>query len=87
MFGSIDSNLKDLQAEFSQVLSNEILIDIQSFIDAREWEMALEELCFKLLENKVNINETQYQKIESVGVQMKMKKKCWEMVKPLIKNY
>ena len=54
---------------------------LQSYINAGEWNLALETLCDILIEEEIPIDSRGYELLQEVGNTLSMEKETWEMLK------
>ncbi|MEG4344574.1 MafI family immunity protein [Microcoleus sp. A003_D6] len=66
----LKESLSDTQIEF-----------LQSYINAGEWNLALETLCDILIEEEIPIDSRGYELLQEVGNTLSMEKETWEMLK------
>ena len=74
-------NLNEVLAKLKESLSDTQIEFLQSYINAGEWNLALETLCDILIEEEIPIDSRGYELLQEVGNTLSMEKETWEMLK------
>lgn len=80
----IENRLNELLSLVSNVLSESQRDDIQMFINASEWGLALETICEFLYEDELPLSEKAYELCREVGMGMSLDSSNWEVLKPQV---
>ncbi|NJK67192.1 MAG: MafI family immunity protein [Microcoleus sp. SU_5_3] len=73
--------LNEVLAQLKESLSDTQIEFLQSYINAGEWNLALETLCDLLIEEEIPLNLRGYELLQEVGNILNMDRKTWEMLK------
>ncbi|MEG5044450.1 MafI family immunity protein [Microcoleus sp. B4-C1] len=73
--------LNEVLAQLKEVFSGAQIEFLQSYINAGEWNLALETLCDILLEEEISIDLKAYELLQEVGNILNMERETWEMLK------
>lgn len=73
--------LNEVLAQLKEILSETQIEFLQSYINAGEWNLALEILCDILIEEEIPINLKGYELLQEVGNILNMERETWEMLK------
>ncbi|MCC3592640.1 MULTISPECIES: MafI family immunity protein [unclassified Microcoleus] len=73
--------LNEVLARLKESLSDTQIEFLQSYINAGEWNLALEILCDILIEEEIPIDSRGYELLQEVGNTLNMEKETWEMLK------
>ncbi|MEG4337864.1 MafI family immunity protein [Microcoleus sp. D3_18_C2] len=73
--------LNEVLAQLKEVFSGAQIEFLQSYINAGEWNLALETLCDILLEEEIPIDLKAYELLQEVGNILNMERETWEMLK------
>ncbi len=73
--------LNEVLAQLKESLSDTQIEFLQSYINAGEWNLALETLCDILIEEEIPIDSRGYELLQEVGNTLSMEKETWEMLK------
>ena len=73
--------LNEVLAKLKESLSDTQIEFLQSYINAGEWNLALEILCDILIEEEIPIDSRGYELLQEVGNTLSMEKETWEMLK------
>ena len=73
--------LNEVLAQLKEILSDTQIEFLQSYINAGEWNLALEILCDILIEEEIPINLKGYELLQEVGNILNMERETWEMLK------
>ena len=73
--------LNEVLAQLKEVFSDGQIEFLQSYINAGEWNLALETLCDILIEEEIPIDLKGYELLQEVGNILNMKRETWEMLK------
>lgn len=73
--------LNEVLAQLKEILSETQIEFLQSYINAGEWNLALEILCDILIEEEIPIDSRGYELLQEVGNTLSMEKETWEMLK------
>jgi len=73
--------LNEVLAKLKESLSDTQIEFLQSYINAGEWNLALETLCDILIEEEIPIDSRGYELLQEVGNTLSMEKETWEMLK------
>ena len=76
--------LNEVLAQLKQILSDNQIEFLQSYINAGEWNLALEILCDILIEEEIPIDLNSYELLQEVGDSLNMELETWEMLKVLV---
>jgi len=71
--------------ELISCLSNKDFNDVNELLDHNEWGIAFELLCSALFQDKIQISQEAYEKIENAGKVMELDYSLWEVLRPLVK--
>jgi hypothetical protein len=75
------SKLNEVLAQIKEVFSDTQIEFLQSYINAGEWNLALEILCDILIEEEIPIDLKSYELLQEVGNILNMERQTWEMLK------
>ena len=75
------NKLNKVLAKLKESLSDTQIEFLQSYINAGEWNLALETLCDILIEEEIPIDSRGYELLQEVGNTLSMEKETWEMLK------
>ena len=75
------NKLNEVLAQLKQILSDTQIEFLQSYINAGEWNLALEILCDILIEEEIPIDLKGYELLQEVGNILNMEQETWEMLK------
>jgi len=75
------NKLNEVLAQLNEILSDTQIEFLQSYINAGEWNLALEILCDILIEEEIPINLKGYELLQEVGNILNMERETWEMLK------
>jgi len=75
------NKLNEVLAQLKEILSDTQIEFLQSYINAGEWNLALEILCDILIEEEIPINLKGYELLQEVGNILNMERETWEMLK------
>ena len=75
------NKLNKVLAKLKESLSDTQIEFLQSYINAGEWNLALEILCDILIEEEIPIDSRGYELLQEVGNTLSMEKETWEMLK------
>ena len=83
MFDSkiVVNKLNEVLAQLKEVFSDTQIEFLQSYINAGEWNLALEILCDILIEEEISIDLKAYELLQEVGNILNMESETWEMLK------
>lgn len=83
MFDSkiVVKKLNEVLAQLKEVFSDTQIEFLQSYINAGEWNLALEILCDILIEEEISIDLKAYELLQEVGNILNMERETWEMLK------
>ena len=83
MFDSkiVVNKLNEVLAQLKEILSDTQIEFLQSYINAGEWNLALEILCDILIEEEISIDLKAYELLQEVGNILNMERETWEMLK------
>ncbi|MEK0182076.1 MAG: MafI family immunity protein [Oscillatoriales cyanobacterium] len=73
--------LNEVLAQLKEILSETQIEFLQSYINAGEWNLALEILCDILIEEEIPIDLKGYELLQEVGNILNMERETWEMLK------
>lgn len=73
--------LNEVLAQLKEVFSGAQIEFLQSYINAGEWNLALETLCDILIEEEISIDLKAYELLQEVGNILNMERETWEMLK------
>ena len=73
--------LNEVLAQLKEILSDTQIEFLQSYINAGEWNLALEILCDILIEEEIPIDLKSYELLQEVGHILNMERETWEMLK------
>lgn len=73
--------LNEVLAQLKEVFSDGQIEFLQSYINAGEWNLALEILCDILIEEEIPIDLKGYELLQEVGNILNMERETWEMLK------
>ncbi|MCC3476248.1 MAG: MafI family immunity protein [Microcoleus sp. PH2017_29_MFU_D_A] len=73
--------LNEVLTQLKEVFSDDQIEFLQSYINAGEWNLALETLCDILIEEEIPIDSRGYELLQEVGNTLNMEKETWEMLK------
>ena len=73
--------LNEVLAQLKEILSDTQIEFLQSYINAGEWNLALEILCDILIEEEISIDLKAYELLQEVGNILNMESETWEMLK------
>ena len=73
--------LNEVLAQLKEILSDTQIEFLQSYINACEWNLALEILCDILIEEEISIDLKAYELLQEVGNILNMERETWEMLK------
>jgi len=73
--------LNEVLAQLKEVFSGAQIEFLQSYINAGEWNLALETLCDILIEEEIPIDLKGYELLQEVGNILNMERETWEMLK------
>ncbi|WP_341735839.1 MafI family immunity protein [Microcoleus sp. CAWBG640] len=73
--------LNEVLAQLKEVFSDAQTEFLQSYINAGEWNLALETLCDLLIEDEISIDLKAYELLQEVGNILNMERETWEMLK------
>jgi len=73
--------LNEVLAQLKEVFSGAQIEFLQSYINAGEWNLALETLCDILIEEEIPIDLKAYELLQEVGNILNMERETWEMLK------
>ena len=73
--------LNEVLAQLKEVFSDAQIEFLQSYINAGEWNLALEILCDILIEEEIPIDLKSYELLQEVGNILNMERETWEMLK------
>lgn len=73
--------LNEVLAQLKEVFSDGQIEFLQSYINAGEWNLALETLCDILIEEEIPIDLKGYELLQEVGNILNMERETWEMLK------
>ena len=73
--------LNEVLAQLKEVFSDAQIEFLQSYINAGEWNLALETLCDILIEEEIPIDLKAYELLQEVGNILNMERETWEMLK------
>ncbi|MCU0542794.1 MAG: MafI family immunity protein [Oscillatoriaceae cyanobacterium Prado104] len=77
----IPGNLNEVLAQLKESISDTQVEFLQSYINAGEWNLALETLCDLLIEEEIPINSRGYELLQEVGNVLNVEGETWEMLK------
>ena len=75
------NKLNQVLAQLKEVFSDAQIEFLQSYINAGEWNLALETLCDILIEEEIPIDLKGYELLQEVGNILNMESEIWEMLK------
>jgi len=75
------NKLNEVLAQLKEILSDTQIEFLQSYINAGEWNLALEILCDILIEEEIPIDLKSYELLQEVGNILNMESETWEMLK------
>ena len=73
--------LNEVLAQLKEVFSGAQIEFLQSYINAGEWNLALETLCDILIEEEIPIDLKGYELLQEVGNILNVERETWEMLK------
>jgi hypothetical protein len=73
--------LNEVLTQLKEVFSDGQIEFLQSYINAGEWNLALETLCDILIEEEIPIDLKAYELLQEVGNILNMERETWEMLK------
>ncbi len=73
--------LNEVLGQLKEVFSDGQIEFLQSYINAGEWNLALETLCDLLIEEEIPIDLKGYELLQEVGNILNMERETWEMLK------
>ena len=73
--------LNEVLAQLKEVFSGAQIEFLQSYINAGEWNLALETLCDILIEEEIPIDLKAYELLQEVGNILNMERETLEMLK------
>ena len=73
--------LNEVLAQLKEVFSGAQIEFLQSYINAGEWNLALETLCDILIQEEIPIDLKAYELLQEVGNILNMERETWEMLK------
>ena len=76
--------LNEVLAQLKEVFSGAQIEFLQSYINAGEWNLALETLCDILIEEEIPIDLKGYELLQEVGNILNIERQTWEMLKVLV---
>ena len=74
--------LRRLLSEVAEQLNGAQVLEVQEFIDQDEWGLAFECICEWLTEKDFVCSPTQYARIETLGKEMGLDQRNWQMLEP-----
>ncbi|MCL4264246.1 MAG: MafI family immunity protein [Anaerolineae bacterium] len=77
----IENQLNELLSLVNSVLSESQRKDIQMFINASEWGLALETICEFLYEDELPLSEKAYELCEGIGMSMNLDTSNWDVLR------
>jgi len=75
------NKLNEVLVQLKEVFSDTQIEFLQSYINAGEWNLALEILCDILIEEEIPIDLKSYELLQEVGNILNMERETWEMLK------
>lgn len=75
------NKLNEVLAQIKEIFSDTQIEFLQSYINAGEWNLALEILCDILIEEEIPIDLKSYELLQEVGNILNMERQTWEMLK------
>ncbi|CAD0232193.1 MafI family immunity protein [Planktothrix agardhii] len=75
------NKLNEVLTQLKEVFSDNQIEFLQSYINAGEWNLALEILCDILIEEEIPIDLKSYELLQEVGNILNMERQTWEMLK------
>lgn len=75
------NKLNEVLTQLKEVLSDTQIEFLHSYINAGEWNLALEILCDILIEEEIPIDLKSYELLQEVGNILNMERETWEMLK------
>lgn len=73
--------LNEVLSQLKEFFSDAQIEFLQSYINAGEWNLALETLCDILIEEEIPIDLKAYELLQEVGNILNMERETWEMLK------
>jgi len=82
----ITNKLNEALSQAKDVLSENQINDIEMYIKAGEWGLALETLCDFLYEDDLPISLKAYNLLQEVGLILEIDRQNWEILKEQVVN-
>lgn len=86
MFTDQENELLAILDDCAHLLQPSVCTHISDLAHAGEWGVALEELCNMLYEDDITIFRSMLNRIQALGLAMKMDESSWSMLNELVSN-